>query len=293
MPTTTDYLEDLVNQRNALAENISAKGVSASESEKLNSLVPKVNDVYEKGKEDGRDINPSWTSWGYFSANNNRNDVLKKLRFNDTSNGTDFSYMFYKCTSLTEVPFIDTSNGTTFNYMFFTCTSLTEVPFIDTSKGTDFGRMFYNCPSLTKIPSINTSKGTNFDSIFYNCKSLTEIPLIDTSKGTDLSSMFYGCTSLVTVPLIDGTSSRNFSGTFSNCSNLRNLKIKGTIKINGFNLASCTLLTHDSLMSVINALADKSSETTITWKVTLGTDNLAKLTDEEKAIATNRNWTLV
>ena len=50
----------------------------------------------------------------------------------------------------------------------------------------------------------------------------------------------------------------------------------------------CKNLTHDSLMSIINGLA--VVETTQT--LTLGTTNLAKLTDEEKAIATEKGWTL-
>ena len=40
-------------------------------------------------------------------------------------------------------------------------------------------------------------------------------------------------------------------------------------------------------MSIINAL--KSG---VTQTLTLGTDNLAKLTDTEKAIATEKGWTL-
>ena len=42
MPTTQNYLTDLVNQKNALSDNLNAVGVSASRSEKLNTLVPKV-----------------------------------------------------------------------------------------------------------------------------------------------------------------------------------------------------------------------------------------------------------
>ena len=47
-------------------------------------------------------------------------------------------------------------------------------------------------------------------------------------------------------------------------------------------------LTHDSLMSIINNLATVSTTQTLT----LGSTNLNKLTDDEKAIATNKGWTL-
>lgn len=42
MPTTADYLQDLINQRNLLADNLNAMGVNASQTEKLNTLMPKV-----------------------------------------------------------------------------------------------------------------------------------------------------------------------------------------------------------------------------------------------------------
>lgn len=50
----------------------------------------------------------------------------------------------------------------------------------------------------------------------------------------------------------------------------------------------CTKLTHDSLMNVINGL----QTVTTTQKLTLGAENLAKLTDAEKKIATDKGWTL-
>jgi hypothetical protein len=42
-------------------------------------------------------------------------------------------------------------------------------------------------------------------------------------------------------------------------------------------------------MSIINALQKKTSGT---WTVTLGTTNLNKLDTNEKAIATDKGWTL-
>lgn len=42
MPTIAEYLSELSNQRNQLAENLTAMGVQATANEKLNTLVPKV-----------------------------------------------------------------------------------------------------------------------------------------------------------------------------------------------------------------------------------------------------------
>ena len=45
MAVTTDYLNELINQKTALATAISNKGITASASEKFNTLVPKVGQI--------------------------------------------------------------------------------------------------------------------------------------------------------------------------------------------------------------------------------------------------------
>lgn len=50
----------------------------------------------------------------------------------------------------------------------------------------------------------------------------------------------------------------------------------------------CPKLTVDSLLSLLNALADGVTDKTCK----IGTTNLAKLTEEQKAIATDKGWTL-
>lgn len=56
------------------------------------------------------------------------------------------------------------------------------------------------------------------------------------------------------------------------------------------NLSKCVNLTHDSLMNVINGLADRTGQDALT--LTLGATNKDKLTDAEKAIPVAKNWTL-
>ena len=81
-----------------------------------------------------------------------------------------------------------------------------------------------------------------------------------------------------------------YRDTFKDCANLKNIIFEGIIGNNiGFQYSP--LLTHDSLMSIINHLKDFSGTTT-TMTLTLGSTNLAKLTDAEKAIATQKGWTL-
>lgn len=77
---------------------------------------------------------------------------------------------------------------------------------------------------------------------------------------------------------------------FNNDSSLANVVFTGIVNA-ALNLTSSTKLTHDSLISLINALNDLSGTSKKT--LSLGSTNLAKLTDEEKAIATAKNWTLL
>lgn len=58
-------------------------------------------------------------------------------------------------------------------------------------------------------------------------------------------------------------------------------------------ISHLTQLEHSSLMVIINGLYDYvGAGSSGTRYIKLGDANLAKLTDEEKAIATNKGWTL-
>ena len=127
--------------------------------------------------------------------------------------------------------------------------------------------------------------------MFYET-SITHIPTIDTSSVTaTLDRTFYG-SSIITIDKVIVPSTAKFS-TFMYCVNLEHVIFEGVIGQNGLKVDSCTKLDHESLMSIINCLEDKTADTSGTqWVVTLGATNLGKLTDEEKAIATERGWTL-
>ena len=70
--------------------------------------------------------------------------------------------------------------------------------------------------------------------------------------------------------------------------NLRNIIV--TTNFNRNANFTCEHLEYDSIIEILNNLKDLSGATAKT--LTLGEINLAKLTDEEKAIATNKNWNL-
>lgn len=56
----------------------------------------------------------------------------------------------------------------------------------------------------------------------------------------------------------------------------------------GFSLEHSPKLTRNSLLNIINGLVSVTTPQTLA----LGSTNLAKLTDDEKKIATGKGWTL-
>lgn len=132
----------------------------------------------------------------------------------------------------------------------------------------------------------------NFGNLFLSA-NITEIGELDfsTVTRTNTQNIFNGCRVLKTVDkIILPPGQTTFTGWFNNCTALENVEFAGTINANDFDIHWSTQLTHDSLMSIIGCLADRSEQTAYT--VTLGTENLAKLTDAEKAMATQKGWTL-
>ncbi len=121
--------------------------------------------------------------------------------------------------------------------------------------------------------------------------TLPHIEKFDFSHCTNMASSFINCKNLQTIPQIDMSSATNFQYAFGNCSNLETLLVVGEIKTSGLDLKASTLLTRESLLSILSALKDYQGSGK-TYTVTLGATNLAKLTEAEKAIATDKGWTL-
>lgn len=178
------------------------------------------------------------------------------------------------------IPLIDTSNTTNMNSMFNDCIELRAIPQLNTSAVTNMNSMFYNCGYLTTIPQLDTSNVTSMDYMFYRCKNLISIPQLDLSKVTEVSQMFYSCFALTTL------------GGFQNLGMAYSANISANYSYYTLVLSVCTKLTHDSLMNVINGLYDIKTKGCNPQQLILGSVNLAKLTAEEIAIATNKGWTV-
>ena len=136
---------------------------------------------------------------------------------------------------------------------------------------------------------LDTSGAKNVQTMFYRCGS-PELPTIDLSSATDTTRMFYSGDIITIEKVIFSENTVIASNIFNDATGLENIEIGGEICSN-ISFSACTKLTHDSLMSIINHLKDFSGTST-TKTCTLGSSNLAKLTDAEKAIATQKGWSL-
>ena len=230
--------------------------------------------------------------------------LLNELPQLDTSNVTNMNYMFSSCPNLTTIPQLDTSNVTNMNYMFGSCPNLTTIPQIDTSNVTNMNSMFYNCPNLTTLPQLDTSNVTNMNYMFGSCTNLTTIPQLDTSNVTNMNYMFGNCPNLTTIPQLNGEKLTSVAGTFGNCRSLENFN--GIINLGQaylttqsanysnykLDLSYSTLLTEQSIINILNNLYDIATLGVKSQQLILGSTNLAKLTEEEIAIATNKGWSV-
>lgn len=156
----------------------------------------------------------------------------------------------------------------------------------DTENVTNMISMFRECNNLTTIPQLDTSNVTNMYGMFYNCSKLTTIPQLDTSKVTNMSSMFNWCKKLTVIPQWDVSNVTNMSNMFFYCSGLKSILMTG-MKVS-FDISASTKFEREDLLVILNNLAT----VTTTQTLKMGATNLAKLTDEDKLIATNKGWTL-
>lgn len=153
--------------------------------------------------------------------------------------------------------------------------------------------------AVTNLKKIFDDRGIKFDfsttsnmTYCFAHSLITHLPKIDLSKCTAIANLCNSSTHLVYIEEIVFSKTALPSTMFQNCSALVELRVGGSIENNGLNFQWCPL-SHDSLMSIINALADKTGDTSgTTWEVTLGEENLAKLTTEEIGIADAKGWDL-
>lgn len=153
-------------------------------------------------------------------------DILDECGFNET---TDFSYLFYGCTSLTYSLYSDSSQfPPRADYIFYGCTSLTESPLGESGVIMNMQYAFaYSGIQYAQFDNALTYNNyLTLDNAFEGCTSLYSVRFPYSSvKIQSMIGAFMDCTSLSEVQNRSGIylsgDGRNFcSGAFSGCTNL-------------------------------------------------------------------------
>lgn len=222
-----------------------------------------------------------------FSSNGNHYKFIPNLLL--PSNTKNLFMYWY---DIVEVPsFLRLEKITDVSNFFAGCYSLRDFKYSGDFNATNsIGGLFQQCTNLSGDISINAPNATSANSAFYLCKNINSITLT-TAPLTIYGQIFLNATKLQSVYNLNlgETSEAQYQPFY--CSNLTNITFAdGSIINNSTSFSSCTKLTVNSILNILNILKDLTGSTSAT--LTLGAGNLAKLTDEQKAIATNKNWVL-
>ena len=155
--------------------------------------------------------------------------TIKDLKYLNTEQVTDMSYMFFDCalTSL-DLSNFNTAKVRDMSHMFYRCSALTSLDLsnFNTAKVRDMSHMFYGCSALTSLDlsNFNTAIVTNMSNMFYDCSALSSLDLsnFNTAIVTNMSNMFFDCSALSSLDLSNFYTKKveNMGGMFAGCSAL-------------------------------------------------------------------------
>lgn len=242
-------------------------------------------------------------------------------------NETSLKKLFYQNTNLTHINASnwDTSNITSLEGAFASMQNLESVDFAEwnVSKVTTFYALFDDSRKVNTIDvsKWDTSSATNMEWMFCRINATKlDVSNFNTSNVTNMHAMFVGNNSLIQLDVsnFDTSNVLNIDTMFAY------LDVCEELNINGLNLARCTsmnkifsysnfkvircdglkfpnidmskiglnystALTVDNIVGLLNALPQSDKG----YSFQIGSDNIAKLSDEQKAIATDKGWTLI
>lgn len=232
----------------------------------------------------------------------------------NTSKVKDFSYAFSR-SSISEFPNWNFSNAESIGYLLQQCSSLkADIVINNLSKLTgDYclnGAFQQSAVTSVTLNGLNPDIAYSLNQAFFDNGWLKSISLNTTTgvpmKVKSMSETFNYCSQLKTLPLMDLTQCTRFSVIGCNSlesipaydlSNITSINLSSLYKLKefhatgmkvSFNISSSTNFTKEALVEILNNLAT----VTTTQTLTMGATNLARLTDEDKLIATNKGWTL-
>ena len=181
-----------------------------------------------------------------------KKEAIKNVIFEESFNTytpTSLKEFFRDCTGLNEITglkYLNTAEVTDMSYMFWNCRNLSSLDLtnFNTTKVENMFGMFYDCENLSSlvISNFNTANVTDMSNMFYLCKNLSslDIPNFNTAKVTDMSYMFHMCQKLTELNLSNFKTEKvkNMSNMFSYCNMLEKLDLSNFNTANVTNMSS-------------------------------------------------------
>ena len=212
--------------------------------------------------------------------------VLKGMKVRPVSEVWN-SHFFRNCSVLECVRCVDTSFRT--HPSFEGCCSLVEVKGLRYESYLAGAPIYSGCKSLEVYPA---SKDILFNSINnYFANNSIECIDFDFSKVKDFGWAFNGC-SVKVIEVLDFREATSVVRSFMSTNCLVSINRVLNIGISGLDFGGCVCLNHDTLVRILNALCDYSSDMEGTHTIVFGATNLAKLSDEELVIGQDKGWTI-
>ena len=195
MGTTAQKLNKILETKEAIRTAINNKGGTLTTTDTFASYPSAIDSLPSGGGGSLKTLLDATKSTSRLFYNYKGVSVNDLISYNDTSNVTDMSFMFYGCSNLITIPQLDTSNVTNMDQMFYSCTNLLNTLKLDTIKVTNMYRMFYQCKKLTTI-DITYLNAQNKTSFLYGCFSLTKLIIrnmstIPTISETEFNSCYH------------------------------------------------------------------------------------------------------
>jgi hypothetical protein len=226
-----------------------------------------IDDVYEAGKQsvDTTEAfeNGKKETWKGISDNGKRTNYTNGFQYSDLA-------YFY--------PYSD-MRPTHASYMFALTNAGGSIDLVDRLEQCGSTLDFSTCTQMTRT---------------FFMAAFTRIGIVDCTATTALERTLGSAFKLHTIEKMIVKAENTFQNTFESSAELVEIRFEGVIG-NNIDFSPCKKLSHDSIINddgtgIINVLSTLDSGVTRT--LALGSTNLAKLTDAEKAIATQKGWTL-
>ena len=279
--TVTDYYNDKITILDTMAFNYRSSLTSVN-MQNLRTIIN--NNSNFQGCESLTSVDMPmlmniYSGYTFYNCTSLKSVNMKNLRIINNT----FGYFFGNCTSLSHIslPSLTYTDDNTF--YFDTSLSSIDLPVLSSAGNSTF----YNCTSLTSVtlPSLIEVKGSTFN----NCEFLTNValPVLTNING---GYTFNNCKSLtsVSIPLLTSISSA--TNMFGKCSLLTDVLLGSSSISTNISFSDSPSLSDASITNIINALADLTGSTS--RKLTLNSTTYAKLTSEQIASITSKNWTV-